>query len=253
VRGFADLIGESIPPGSADLEYLDRIKAAAKAIENQLAFMREYTLEAAPSSMEWIDVRNLFLEVTMGMGLFGVKIEVLFEGLLIYSDRLLAKIFSTLIDNSISHGERVDRITLSFYEAGDKGILVYEDNGIGIPPDQKERIFERGSGGTWVSDCTTPAGYFPFTASRSGRAGNTEKAPASRSSSPGMHTCGGMGTGMPALYLKCMLHTGEELRLQLPGLARTSRGGQSHYPSCGQAILSGASVPRQPRPRLAVP
>ncbi len=146
VRGFADLIGESIPPGSADVEYLDRIKAAAKAIENQLAFMREYTLEAAPSSMEWIDVRNLFLEVTMGMGLFGVKIEVLFEGLLIYSDRLLAKIFSTLIDNSISHGERVDRITLSFYEAGDKGILVYEDNGIGIPPDQKERIFERGVG-----------------------------------------------------------------------------------------------------------
>ena len=146
VRGFADLLGESIPPGSADLMYLDRIRAAAKAIENQLAFMRDYDLEAAPPSMEWIDVRKLFLEVAMGMGLFGVKVEVLFEGLLLYSDRLLAKIFSTLIDNSVSHGERVDRITLSFHEAGGRGVLVYEDNGIGIPPDQKELIFERGVG-----------------------------------------------------------------------------------------------------------
>jgi signal transduction histidine kinase len=146
VSGFADLLGEIIPPDSPGLKYLDRIKAAAKAIENQLAFTREYVLEAAPSSIEWIDVKNLFLEVAREMDLFGVSVEVLFDGLLFYSDRLLAKIFSTLIDNSVLHGERVDRITLSFYEAGDKGVLVYEDNGIGIPLDQKELIFERGVG-----------------------------------------------------------------------------------------------------------
>ncbi|HQJ18351.1 MAG TPA: CHASE4 domain-containing protein [Methanolinea sp.] len=146
VRGFADLLAESIPQDSADIEYLRRIRSAAKTIEHQLAFMREYELEASPSSVGWIDVRKLFLEVAMGMGLFGVKAEVLFDNLFIYSDRLLAKIFSTLIDNSVSHGERVDRITLSFYESGDKGVLVYEDNGIGIPPDQKELIFEQGVG-----------------------------------------------------------------------------------------------------------
>lgn len=146
VRGFADLLSESIPQDSADIEYLKKIKSAAKTIEHQLAFMREYELESSPSSVGWIDVRKLFLEVAMGMGLFGVKAEVLFDNLFIYSDRLLAKIFSTLIDNSVSHGERVDRITLSFYESGDKGVLVYEDNGIGIPPDQKELIFEQGVG-----------------------------------------------------------------------------------------------------------
>lgn len=146
VRGFADLLAETIPEGSADSEYLRRIKSAAKTIEHQLAFMREYELEASPSSVGWLDVRKLFQDVVRGMGLFGVKADVLFDNLFIYSDRLLSKIFSTLIDNSITHGERVDRITLSFYESEDMGVLVYEDNGIGIPPDQKEQIFEQGVG-----------------------------------------------------------------------------------------------------------
>lgn len=146
VRGFADLLAESIPADSADIEYLKRIRSAAKTIEHQLAFMREYELEASPSSVGWTDVRKLFLEVARGMGLFGVNAEVLFDNLFIYSDRLLAKIFYTLIDNSITHGERVDRIRFSFYESGDRGILVYEDNGIGISPDQKELIFEQGFG-----------------------------------------------------------------------------------------------------------
>jgi sensor domain CHASE-containing protein/two-component sensor histidine kinase len=146
VRGFADLLAENIPEGSPDIEYLGRIRSAARAIEQQLAFMREYELEAAPSSVGWIDVRQLFLDVARGMGLFGVKASVHFDNLYIYSDRLLAKIFSTLIDNSVTHGERADTITLSFYESGDKGVLVYEDNGIGIPPGQKDLIFEQGFG-----------------------------------------------------------------------------------------------------------
>ncbi|MEM2123802.1 MAG: CHASE4 domain-containing protein [Methanolinea sp.] len=146
VRGFADLAGEYIPPGSPGQEFLDRIRVAAKTIENQLGFMREYELEASPASMAWIDVREMFLDVARGMGLPGVKAEVLFDDLLLYSDRLLGKIFSTLIDNSLSHGERVSRITLSFHETGEGGVLVYEDDGIGIPTDQKEIIFEQGVG-----------------------------------------------------------------------------------------------------------
>lgn len=146
VRWFADLVGECIPPGSPGHEYLERIRVAVKTIENQLGFMREFELDASPASMAWIDVRGMFLDVARGMGLPGVRADVLFDDLLIYSDRLLAKIFSTLIDNSLSHGEKVSRITLSFHETGEEGVLVYEDDGIGIPPNQKEIIFEQGVG-----------------------------------------------------------------------------------------------------------
>ncbi|MCQ8894049.1 MAG: ATP-binding protein [Methanolinea sp.] len=146
IRGFSDLLGESIPESSEEGRFIERIKTAAKTIERQLAFTRMYELEGEDTSLEWINVHDLFLEVARGMGLFGVKAEVAFDDLFILSDRLLGKIFYTLIDNSLAHGEKVSRVSLSFYEEDGSCVLVYEDDGVGVPPEQKELIFEQGVG-----------------------------------------------------------------------------------------------------------
>ncbi len=146
IRGFADLLKDSIPADSPDRDFVERIGDASRRIEEQLGFMREYELEATPSSMGWRDIREIFLQAAMGRGLFGIRTDVLFEGVSVYSDRLIEKIFYALIDNSVVHGEKVTRITLSFHEEDDTGVLVYEDNGSGIPPGQKEMIFEHGVG-----------------------------------------------------------------------------------------------------------
>jgi signal transduction histidine kinase len=50
------------------------------------------------------------------------------------------------VDNSLKHGEKVTRIRLSFQEDGESGVLIYEDDGVGIQNDQKELIFEQGFG-----------------------------------------------------------------------------------------------------------
>ncbi len=51
------------------------------------------------------------------------------------------------MDNSLRHGENVTEIRLSPRLAGTgELILVYEDNGVGIRLEDKERIFERGFG-----------------------------------------------------------------------------------------------------------
>ena len=64
----------------------------------------------------------------------------------IYSDMMLEKVFHNLVDNSLRHGERVTEIRLASHP-DDKGcIITYEDNGIGIPAKEKEKIFERGYG-----------------------------------------------------------------------------------------------------------
>jgi signal transduction histidine kinase len=54
----------------------------------------------------------------------------------------LSQLFYTLIDNSLKHGKKVTKIDLSFSkdETGRIKVL-YKDNGVGIPTENKKRIF----------------------------------------------------------------------------------------------------------------
>ena len=63
-----------------------------------------------------------------------------------YSDPLLEKIFSNLIDNAVKHGKTTTRIRFSCEETPDGLILVCEDDGVGIFPDIKDGLFDRSVG-----------------------------------------------------------------------------------------------------------
>ena len=64
----------------------------------------------------------------------------------IFGDLMLERVFHNLIDNSLRHGERVTEIRLAAKPDPDGLTITYEDNGIGIPENEKEKIFERGYG-----------------------------------------------------------------------------------------------------------
>ncbi len=54
---------------------------------------------------------------------------------------LIGRVFSNLIENSIRHGVRVTTITFSLERDGDGYIILYEDDGVGVAADEKEKIF----------------------------------------------------------------------------------------------------------------
>jgi len=65
----------------------------------------------------------------------------------VLADSLLQQLFYNLIQNSLNHGERVTEIRIRYEEMGKDVLrLIYEDDGIGIPEAEKERIFEEGYG-----------------------------------------------------------------------------------------------------------
>jgi signal transduction histidine kinase len=52
-----------------------------------------------------------------------------------------------LIENSLRHGEHVTEIRITFsVEDENNGILTFKDNGVGVPDEDKERIFDMGFG-----------------------------------------------------------------------------------------------------------
>lgn len=59
---------------------------------------------------------------------------------------MLEKVFFDLLDNSLRHGGHVTDIRVFAYESDTHLIVVWEDNGTGIPENEKEQIFERGFG-----------------------------------------------------------------------------------------------------------
>jgi len=64
----------------------------------------------------------------------------------LYADPMLSRVFLNLLDNSLRHGKTVTAIQISAQRSGDEYLITYADNGIGISPDDKEKIFERGFG-----------------------------------------------------------------------------------------------------------
>jgi signal transduction histidine kinase len=95
---------------------------------------------------EWIDPVAVMNDGSL-KGLLGKRaLHLPDPGTRVYADGMFAKVLYNLIDNTCRHGREVTAITLSYrFDAGSL-VIVYEDDGIGIPDGDKEAIFTRGVG-----------------------------------------------------------------------------------------------------------
>jgi signal transduction histidine kinase len=76
----------------------------------------------------------------------GVEINVAVEGLEIFADPIMEKVFYNLMENSLRHGEHVTRMEFSLRQTEGGLILAYRDNGVGITEEDKKKLFRKGFG-----------------------------------------------------------------------------------------------------------
>ena len=57
---------------------------------------------------------------------------------------MFGKVLYNLVDNSLRHGVHVRRIRIAATPSDTECVLTYEDDGVGIPGDKRQLIFERG-------------------------------------------------------------------------------------------------------------
>lgn len=123
------------------LSFLDKIDNVIEDLTEQIEFTRSYQ-NLGLKSPEWQDVTGLITRLPAK----SIQIRTEVEGLRIYADPLLGNVFYNLFDNALRHGERVTAISVTAQENDDGLVLVWEDNGTGVPADIKDRIFDRGFG-----------------------------------------------------------------------------------------------------------
>lgn len=130
---------------STALEYLADIELAVEQLEKIFDFAKTYE-QLGMEELYCIKVENIIKEVAMILDLDRVKLVNDCPDLVVLADSLLRQLFYNLIDNSLRHGENVTQIRV-YYEVGkDQLKLIYEDDGVGVPAAEKEKIFAEGYG-----------------------------------------------------------------------------------------------------------
>ncbi len=72
----------------------------------------------------------------------GIILEVRTGEAEVFADPQMEKVFYNLIDNSLTHGNGLSRITLSIRKSPGIVELVYEDDGKGIAVERRDHLFE---------------------------------------------------------------------------------------------------------------
>jgi signal transduction histidine kinase len=127
------------------LGYLRRQQYAAELIHHQIEFTKAYQNLGAEAPRWWNAAEVLSVAI-ISLDLEGIRLDVDLKEFEIFADPMLEKVFYNLVENGIRHGETITSIRFWYEEVGEEVVLVYLDDGVGIPRSQKEQIFERGYG-----------------------------------------------------------------------------------------------------------
>jgi PAS domain S-box-containing protein len=119
---------------------LEKDLAASETIESQILFTRDYQ-DIGLLPPQWQDLKNIIRKACTGIQTGAVGVEIDIEGVEIMADQLLERVFYHLVDNAVRYGEKISRVRISCNEYFEELLVVCEDDGIGIPPDAKEKIF----------------------------------------------------------------------------------------------------------------
>lgn len=140
-----ELLKEGVSPGSTAEENLKGVMRAVRAIQAQIMFTRDYQ-DMGMKTATWQCVGRVVQEAAKSAPLEGVHLDIAVGPLEVYADPLLERVFFNLIDDTVRHGGRATEITVSFREMDGSGVIIFEDNGTGVPQEMKNRIFYRGVG-----------------------------------------------------------------------------------------------------------
>jgi PAS domain S-box-containing protein len=128
------------PAGPID-PLLEKENRILRQINDTLTFAQTYQ-DLGTRPAKWQNVRQVFLMAFSHVNTLEMKHEIQTGNLEIFADPFLEQVFRILADNVITHGKTATLLTMKYEIRPDESlVLFFEDNGAGIPIDQKERIF----------------------------------------------------------------------------------------------------------------
>jgi PAS domain S-box-containing protein len=142
--GYLDLIKDR-PEEPQFSMYFRKLKDTVATIGENIEFTRLYQ-NLGIVAPAWQNVHDVFFSACTHVDIKKLRIQSDTDGVEIFADPLLERVFYNLVDNAILHGKSVSTVRISAIENDDGLTLLLEDDGIGVPVPDKAKIFTRGFG-----------------------------------------------------------------------------------------------------------
>ncbi|MCK9631207.1 MAG: PAS domain S-box protein [Methanoregula sp.] len=140
LQGYTQLAAmKGTDPVIAD--FLKKIEATANTIARQIEFTKTYQ-ELGAQTPAWFRLD----ETVERSGRAEVRFSNTCRPVEIFADPMLERVFYNLFENAIRHGGHVTEIAIRCEREPDGLVIIIEDNGVGVVPEEKEKIFEKGFG-----------------------------------------------------------------------------------------------------------
>ena len=142
--GYLDLVREH-PREPAYTMYVRKIQDLVGTIGENIEFTGLYQNLGA-AAPDWQNVHDVFFHACARVDIRKICVQSDTRDLDIFADPLLERAFYNLAENAVQHGGTVTTIRISARESRDGMTITIEDNGTGVPPSDKAKIFSKGYG-----------------------------------------------------------------------------------------------------------
>jgi PAS domain S-box-containing protein len=122
--------------------YTEREIGLVRTISDSLSYAKIFQ-SLGLNAPGWQHVGQTFLMAISHLDLSNLSRRLEVGDLEMYADAMLENVFYALADNTLEHAKTATAYSLTYMETPDGLVLVFEDNGPGIPEVMKEKVFER--------------------------------------------------------------------------------------------------------------
>jgi PAS domain S-box-containing protein len=122
--------------------YVAKLESAVMAIKEQIEFTRVYQ-DLGSHEPQWHNLHQVISRLQVPP-LLSMHADL--PPVEIFADPIFNKIFYNFLDNAVRHGQKVSSITVETREGPQGLVISWEDDGVGIPAHEKEKIFSKDYG-----------------------------------------------------------------------------------------------------------
>ncbi|MCX6694420.1 MAG: PAS domain-containing sensor histidine kinase [Methanomicrobiales archaeon] len=141
VSGYLEFVKEDITDATT-LQMLGKVEDAAQGIRRIMEVTRSYQ-NYGTVRPKWLNLEEMMAGIRLQTDLSGIPLDYSVHGLELSGDPIIAKVIANLIDNVVRHGRSATKIRISTHEGEGSLTISCEDDGIGIPDTDKEKVFGR--------------------------------------------------------------------------------------------------------------
>jgi PAS domain S-box-containing protein len=144
VTGYAYLLKKKHSDQADIVDALSRMEQAVAESMKILDFAKMYE-QLGLEDLTYINVKTKLKEASMLFSGTLPEISCECDNLSLLADSFLRQLFYNFIDNTRKYGQKTTTIKVHFEMAGQDGMkLIYEDDGVGVPLENKKLLFKEG-------------------------------------------------------------------------------------------------------------